>query len=438
MNSLFRWLVLGWAVCVAPTALPAATLGVTNRPTERYVVGLSPFLDPARKDDIFRQVVGFLLEGIPLGSSVGFYDAYHLRTIATLTVPEVAAFRSAKTRANQFRTQIGQVRQFLAVDPPRPATNGWTFEGAIRVPQFLDFVSAHLRSPDVPITVILLGNPLHLDPKEPGFSMVDGYFPSDGHLSVGRDRSVYGTLDRRDALSSVTVHWGYLNDPWVSDVHQEKVHRFWTLFVESQEGRLASLCGDLPTLFSGARGILPAEGESPRWERSAKPGKLEMLRLTRDVGLTDWISQDTITREGRTPPTVRVGSMKIGIRWQGNLDLDLYARPRRGAEPLFFDHVRSPDGYYFKDHRSSPEREFEFIEFESDVSVDAVEAQVNYYAGSSETPPEGEVRIEFAGRIYSGRFSLGAREGNQGRTGGGQSRYWTTLDIPEVLGLSSR
>ena len=48
------------------------------------------------------------------------------------------------------------------------------------------------------------------------------------------------------------------------------------------------------------------------------------------------------------------GPLKIGIRWKQNIDLDLYAAPRPGAETLFFQHPRSPEGYYFKDHRSSP------------------------------------------------------------------------------------
>lgn len=438
MKHLLRGLMVGWSWLLIAAAVSAAAPAPTNGPTQRFVLGLSPFLEPARKDEVFRQVVGFLLEGVPQGSSVGLYDAYHLRTIATLTVPDVAAFRSGKTRANQFRSQIRQLREFLATEPPRPATNGGTFDQALRLPQFLDFVSAHLRAAETPTTVLLLGSPLHVDPKEPGFSMVDGYFPSDGHLFAGRDRSVYGTEGRRDALRSVTVHWGYLNDPWVSDVHQEKIQRFWTLFIEAQEGRLATFCGDLPTLFAAARSSPSTNGETRRWERSSPPGKLEMLRITRDVGQTDWITQDTVTRVGRTPPESRVGPMKIGIRWQGNLDLDLYARPRSGSEQLFFDHVRSPEGYYFKDHRSAPVREFEFIEFESEVDVHAVEARINYYSGHSGTSPEGEVRIEFAGRVYSSRFSLSALEGNQGRTGGGQSRYWTTIDVPAVLGLTAR
>ena len=128
--------------------------------------------------------------------------------------------------------------------------------------------------------------------------------------------------------------------------------------------------------------------------------------------------------------------MKIGIRWKNNIDLDLYASPRADAETLFFQHPRSPEGYYYKDHRSSPGREFEFIEFESPVDAQEVEAFVNFYKGSCRRGPRGEVRIEFDGKIYSAAFSIAASEGNKGRSGESQQEYWTRLPVQQILHLS--
>jgi hypothetical protein len=130
--------------------------------------------------------------------------------------------------------------------------------------------------------------------------------------------------------------------------------------------------------------------------------------------------------------------MKIGIRWKGDVDIDLYAQPARGTETLYFEHVRSPEGYYFKDHRSSPDREFEFIEFESPVNVWEVEANINFYEGIAPGGAAGEVRIEFDGRIYSDTFQIAAEQGNHGRSGRGQERFWTTVDVPGVLKLRDR
>ncbi len=108
----------------------------------------------------------------------------------------------------------------------------------------------------------------------------------------------------------------------------------------------------------------------------------------------------------------------------------------RDAETLFFQHTRSPEGYYFKDHRSSPGREYEFIEFESPVDVRKVRAFVNFYAGSCPGGPQGEVRIEFLNRIYTGTFAIASSEGNQGRSGPSQSDFWTQIPIREILRIN--
>ena len=160
-----------------------------------------------------------------------------------------------------------------------------------------------------------------------------------------------------------------------------------------------------------------------------------MLRIQRDVAEGDCITRDVISNAASAPPSVTVGPMKIGIRWKGNIDLDLYATPARGAPALFFENTRIAEGYYFKDHRSSPEREYEFIEFERPVNVWQVEASINFFDGRAATSPAGEVRIEFGGRIYTGEFSVSAHRGNEGRSGPGQGDFWAEIDIPKILKL---
>jgi hypothetical protein len=159
-----------------------------------------------------------------------------------------------------------------------------------------------------------------------------------------------------------------------------------------------------------------------------------MLRVSRNVEIADWLTRSTLSDE--SPPTTLVGPMKIGIRWKHNIDLDLYATPRQGAETLYFEHVRSPEGYYYKDHRSSPGREYEFIEFESSVDAREVEAFINFYKGRCPDGPRGEVRIEFDGRIYGAPFSISAEEGNLGRSGQSQQEFWTRIPVQEILKLS--
>ncbi len=430
---LFHCAAILWLMALSGPAIHAAESTETNAPESRYVVGLSPFLPKEVKDDVYRRIVGFALEDLPLGSSLSLYDAYRLQTITRIAIPENRAFRSGKTRANQFKDQIQKLRQFLADETVPSKTNGMDLSQAIRLPQFMDFVSANLKSETAPLRGVILGSPLYLDPKEPGFSMVDGYFPSDGHLKVGKDRSVFGLKERTSNLDQIRVYWGFFGDPWVSDVHREKVGRFWSLFLNGQGGQLAAFHGDLPTLFEAALERTPVNDERNPFRLDPGQSKVEMLRIRRETHPEDWITQDQVPNAARRPPSERIGPLKIGIRWRGDLDLDLYATPRTGAETLYFERKRSADGFYFKDHRTSPDREYEYIEFERPVDVWQLDARVNFYKGQAPDGAEGEVRIEFGGQVYSGRFSLRASHGNEGRTGPNQGDFWARLDIPGIL-----
>lgn len=417
----------------------AGVQGATPETTRhvRYVIGISPFLPPAAKEETFRQTVRFLIEGMPLNSSLWLYDAYHLRTVTTLEVPGLRAFASGKTRANQFQDRIRELKAFLAQEHPAPAAGSLDFAQAVRLPQFLDFLAANVVGPDHAVVAVVLGSPLYLDAKEPGFAMAEGYFPSDGHLGASREKSVFGLKDRGEGLKDMTVHLGYFGSPWSSAIHEEKVVRFWNLFVELQGGRLATCTGDLPTVFQALRAPVGPVAESPTKPRYVlDPGqtKVEMLRITRDMGVADWITRDLSAGERPPPPSAQVGPVKIGIRWRGAWDLDLYARPAEHRTTLYFEKTRSDEGYYFKDHRKSPDREYEFIEFERPVDLREIEASVNFYEGEAPEGAVGEVRVEFQGRIYSGRFAIAGRHGNRGRGGDSQDRYWARLDIPSIVG----
>jgi hypothetical protein len=261
--------------------------------------------------------------------------------------------------------------------------------------------------------------------------MVDGYFPSDGHLQASRAKTVYG-FDGA-ANPPLTVQWMYFGDPWVNDLHREKVTRFWTLYLERRGASLAAFTGDLPTALQSFRQTAPGlVAAAKNWALDTGSTKIEMLRVGRGVAINDWITRDTLAM-AQHPPSVLVGPMKIGIRWREKVDLDLYAMARPGAETLYFEHVRSPEGYYYKDHRSSPGREYEFIEFETPVDIHEVQAFINFYKGEWPGGAHGEIRIEFDGRIYGGPFTLPAERGNHGRTGRTQADYWTPIPIPKLL-----
>src|SRR5262249_42696951 len=154
------------------------------------------------------------------------------------------------------------------------------FEEAIRLPQFLDFLADNLRATN--LTVLLIGSPSYQDAKEPGFSMVEGYFPSDGHLQASREQSVFGLTANAATIPSLTVNWLYFKDPWLNDLHKEKVTRFWTLYLERRGAQLAAFTSDPPAAFqSFYQNASPAA--SKNWTVDTAQRKIEMLRVSRNV-----------------------------------------------------------------------------------------------------------------------------------------------------------
>ena len=413
----------------------AAGPDISDQPASRFIIGLSPFLDNSVKDEVFRGIVRLVVEDLPLNSTLAIYDAFELKTITQLSLPNSRVFSSPKTRANQFAPAIRDLKLFLAEAHHKPTNSHLSFAAAIRLPQFLDFL-AEARAANSQFSVLLIGSPLYQDAKEPAFSMVDGYFPSDGHLHASREESVFGFSGDSATAPSSILHWIYFGDPWVNDLYREKVTRFWTLYLERCGTRLVTFTGDSTTALQSFRQPIKAAAASPdHWTIDATQRKIEMLRVSRSVEFADWLTRDTLPAGAQVPPTTMVGPMKIGIRWKEKIDLDLYATPRPGAETLYFEHVRSPEGYYYKDHRSSPGREYEFVEFESPVDVREVEASVNFYKGSCPRGAHGEVRIEFDGRIYGAPIFIPAEQGNLGRSGQSQQAFWTPIPVRQMLKL---
>jgi hypothetical protein len=421
------------ALVFSPPNSGAAGQGVSREPPSRFIIGISPFLDKSVKDEVYRGIVRLVVEDLPLNSDLAIYDAFELKTITRFSLPDARAFNSPKTRANQFAPAIRDLKLFLAEEQHKPTNSHSSFEAAIRLPQFLDFL-AGTTTTNSKTSVLLIGSPLYQDAKEPAFSMVDGYFPSDGHLQASREESVYGFSEDGTVVPPLILHWIYFGDPWVSDLHKEKVTRFWMLYLERRGLQLAAFTADLAIALQSFRQPGAAGATTPKhWAVDTAQRKIEMLRVSRGVTFADWLTRDTLPAGSQTPPSILVGPLKIGIRWKERIDLDLYATPRPGAETLYFEHVRSPEGYYYKDHRSSPGREYEFLEFESSVDVREVEAFINFYKGSCPGGARGEVRIEFDGRIYGLPFFIPADQGNLGRPGPSQQEFWTPIPIQKAL-----
>src|SRR5690349_15913660 len=133
-----RLLILALALGALPINGVAAQDHAPNSgPTTAtdFVIGLSPYLDKSVKDDVYRSLVRLLVQDLPLNSTLRVYDACDLKSVTQVTLPNLRVFNSPKTRANQFASAIGELRLFLAKEPPMPSHPHLDFKDAVRLPQ---------------------------------------------------------------------------------------------------------------------------------------------------------------------------------------------------------------------------------------------------------------------------------------------------------------
>src|SRR5437879_2819648 len=109
MRTLMRAWLPTIALLVA-MQLPAAQPSQAESAPRSYVIGLSPFLDKSVKDEVYRGIIRLLVEDLPLNSSVAIYDAFDLKTITRVSLPNARVFSSPKTRANQFASAIRELK----------------------------------------------------------------------------------------------------------------------------------------------------------------------------------------------------------------------------------------------------------------------------------------------------------------------------------------
>ena len=429
-------------------ALALTISGAARGRAAEHFVGLSHGFDEG-KDVVIEGLETLVTEALPMGDQLTIVDAKTLQTIEAFAIPaEGKAYRHAKFRKKAFRKQLRTVRTYIEELPDSGA-------GGLDVPLFLGHVGTKLApAPDgdgVRARVLVIGNALHQDPKEPDFDMREGYFPSDAHIEAPIQSSPYGTAGKEGFLDGIDVHFLYTNpsDSWASSLYRDRIERFWTLFVGAQGGSLATFTPDRDTAYR--RLVSPPTAVLARHTLDHTATKLEMLYAGRGndepstpdpvqrlVQGTAFLEDDVpITTEAPTATTGR--KVKVGIRWPAGIDLDVYARASRGQPYLYFGQVRTDEGRFFRDWTSAPDQNgLEYIEFDRIEDIRTLEVMVNFYSGHAPGGPSGVVRVFLNGKVYEGPFRIAAERGNQGgdtrstRT----SPHWQVLDMSEVLGFA--
>ena len=400
------------------TRLSAVALGVASClpgsvSAQHLVIGLSPHQSPQEATQEVKDIGGFLVTLEP-GDSAAVLDAYNVTTLGTLEVPKDKRYRSPRAILAKNRPVMQKMMRFAKAAKPSNGGSVLPLPDAVNLPALLDH-AAENRQGEEPVDIVILGSPFYSDHREPGFAMVDGRYPADGHLSHNRGETPYG-IDAPDKYAGLRVHLAYDGDTHMENTrHAVAVERWWTLNIESQGGQLVSFTNDLPTAIarvkSGAR--------PPRHQYKVRPGdKMEMIRL-RPVEIEQSIHERDLTTTPLPQETAaHARNVEVGLSWDNcdSCDLDLYVRPRDGADVLFFNRNKTADGVFFKDYLSSPHATgaYETVALDVPVDLGKLQVAVNFYRGDAPQGVRGEVRIAVDGATYAQRFQLNAKQGNGG------------------------
>jgi len=459
-------------------------LGLTLAPavgwSAPYIVGLSPYYSPSDREAVLKQLLLFVLEGASPGDEITIYDALHLQPVTKVVLPaETLLARNARARAQRLKGEIAALQHFLAAEPPHLPE----MAGVIDAPAFLALAGAQLRKPEEPARILLFASPFYMDPENPSWNMNEAY-PSDGCVAASQQDSVFGTANKPHALAGVTVHYGYLRECFVNDAHRERLQRFWSLFVRSQQGVLVTFAPDLGLAFQRGRGNVQAPCLDAQLD--AGDAKIEMRRVlpraipvwlgaTNQAPLPAVAPPSTPSAPARVAPEVPAPVLQtpaqtlpqaapvppaatnqvqaatfpvsaaadkvgIGIMWTAaGVDCDLYVKPGPNAKELYYRNTTTKEGRYFHDYRNRNDQlDYEYLELKAPVDLRQVSAWVNYYAGNA-AQVHGQVVVFHQGQRYVGEFALGASRGNEGGEARNRlkSSYWVQLDLIKIAGLST-
>jgi len=395
----------------------------SNSPST-YVVGLSPFMDKAEKDKVWKSISELLVNKTVPGVRILIYDAYNIQKLADIPLPKDDKYKRRRSRAKFIAKKIGRVKEFF-----KTTSRGGDVDNAqLLFPLFVREISKDRPYFNNIISVILYGSGFYEDPREGSIYTKSG-FPSDGFLK--HEESVFDTSNRENSISGVQFHYINLDgDRWINDVHRKKIERFYSLYISLSGGSLVTFSNDISDSLNATRtDVLPSPFTLN--ESDMKPVMTSFGEISEG-----WWGSDVVF--STTPPSSSVDKIKIGITWDcQSCDVDLYVEPSNGKKILSYKQSRTNEGRHIKNFLTSPNaaNRYEAVEFFTAKEPSKMHAWLNFYSGRSPQGINVEVRVLFGNNVYKGEFRLPTTSGNRGDnfTNKQNDPHWVTLDIKKLM-----
>ncbi len=368
------------------------------------------------------------------GESLTYLDGETGQTIARLEVPNDERLAEHQTaRLNHNKAQLAKLGLFI-----KSADSDKRKAGAINLPLSLKEVARYYRH----VAEIVVIGTARMDIEGLSPEVRDGQqYLLDSNITQSSRESIFGTADKSELLKGFRIHW------WVSSNYEERsirlaTERFWHLWLHHQSGALVSYSSDKNAVFQNLK--TNAQPLSMPYQLEMSPGA--SLQTETNIMLFDRpLASASLPRAvWSSPQTVR-----LGISWQGQTDLDIYASLDNTQPPVYFANKQEGSARHLKDIRHGGDGKttrYETIIYNrSVVDLCKLVIGINHFGGAAPKDGiEGLLRVNIAGQIFEKSFVVGKDQGNKGRDvmalipKGQNSPYSQIMKVTDITGSSQK
>ena len=363
------------AVLSAPANADTMLAVISPHQTEKHV-----------KEDI--QLLMSWLIKLPKGDSVIILNGWNGNRLATLTRPVEDKYQNPKAMMYRNVQGLGKLNTFAKARPKTPVQA----TGTLHIPLLMKVISQNYPQVN-DITLIGSAQDMH-DAQS---------YLTDSNLTKSSLDTEYGVSDVSERLKGKRIHW-LLKTELTPFHYAQKVERFFHLYLHKQHGELVTFSADkalvTDRLFNKAT-PLPMPYKLSR-APSTKPMDSLFTRAPSEGGAV----------RAHLPQTIR-----IGIAWQGKVDLDIYGLIKGEAKPVYYANTKTRYATHHKDIRTGSHQQvttYETITYHTPINLCDLRIGVNYYGGASPRV-HGTLRIKLGDQLMAKDFRFSARGGNKGQ-----------------------
>jgi len=397
------------------------------------VVVLPEFKTEQACSSVSNELLKDFISNADLGEEMKIISSRSLEEITTLVVPHKAIYSNPKYRLQHNKAGLAALKKYCANNVNAAPQND---HNATLRELGNNKVNDDFRD------IIIIGSPVVV-PTSGQWSMAPNLTVSDHHLSVTRADSPYGTLGEETLLNGDRIHFASIDNDWqYTERFKIEVERTLYFMVEKRGGQFA-------TFTTGLQSALERINSGAKYRLSVSPLTQTDQKLYMVVhGPKDGIFKPLFKDQTSPNPASReqiagAKNVRIGISWQGAIDLDLYVTPRPDTEPLSYKNFSSPHGRLVKDYTSAPAKHgFEIVVLNGRIDLEKMKLLVNFYSGNAPEGVNGQLRISIGTQTYEAPFKIEATSGNRSvggdtslKNGSPANNAWVEIDPLHVVGL---